>query len=78
MAASINIEKTNDDNDVKVLVTSSPDLRNLSSSLQDLFSALNAEVETSRFIIAKVDDGTSIDFAFKAIIRSKKNNKKVE
>ena len=58
----------------KDLDGSSQDLRNVSSSLSDLFSALNADVEISRFIIEKVEEGTSIDFAFKALIKT--NNKK--
>jgi hypothetical protein len=54
-------------------------LTKIGSNFQDLLSNLDAEVETSKFVIQKVDDGMSIDIVFKAKIRSgKKNSKEVK
>jgi uncharacterized FlaG/YvyC family protein len=50
-------------------------LENFSSSLQELLSTFNAEVETSKFSVQKVAEGTMIDFSFRAIIKSRRKNK---
>lgn len=47
-------------------------LERFSSTLQELLSAFNAEIETSRFTVEKAPNGTRIDFAFRAIIKSAK------
>jgi len=47
-------------------------LSRLSSNIQDFLSSINANVETSKFLIEKVDDGTRIDIEFRAIIGMEK------
>jgi len=41
----------------------------LSSVFQDFLSNIDADVQTSRLLIEKVQDGTKVDFEFKAVLR---------
>jgi len=41
----------------------------LSSVFQDFLSNIDADVQTSRLLIEKVQEGTKIDFEFKAVLK---------
>jgi hypothetical protein len=45
------------------------------SVIQDILSVMNANVETSKFSIEKTTEGTWVDVAFSATIKSKNNPK---
>lgn len=49
-------------------------LTRLSDALQNVLSNLDANVETLRFLVEKVEKGTRIDFEFKAVIEKSGNS----
>lgn len=66
---------TNTENKTEVKASSNQTMSNardqltkLSSTVQDFLSNMNAQVETTRFVIEKAENGTRIDFEFKATI----------
>jgi hypothetical protein len=66
-------EKT--DSDRKADVTDQ--IAKLSDTFQNIFSNINANFETSRFVIEKVDEGTKIDVEFKAVLKKSKNSREI-
>jgi hypothetical protein len=65
-------KKKDEDGQTKVAPDSKTQSIDFGKMIQDFLSAANADVEKSIFSIEKTEDGTRIDFAFTATIRSKK------
>jgi hypothetical protein len=65
-------KKNNEKESTKNNTDSKSQSINFGGMIQDFLSAANADVEKSKFSIEKTADGTRIDFAFTALIKSKK------